>query len=97
MSQTPGVPDGFLVPPLWLQENDLTQDDLDKLKVWFLAAVEHGGPPRMLGERPARFRWWEWRPVQWWWYRQYKRADRRALRRECEQIRWRETWRPNGG
>ena len=22
--------------------------------------------------------WREWRIVQWWWYRQYKRADRRA-------------------
>lgn len=44
----------------------------------------------------GRFRWWEWRIVQWWWYRQYKRADRRAFRRECELIRRRAVWRPNG-
>jgi hypothetical protein len=37
-------------------------------------------------------RWWEWPVVQWWWYRQYKRADRRAFRRECDQIRWRAAW-----
>ncbi|MCO6011441.1 hypothetical protein NE236_41480 [Actinoallomurus purpureus] len=35
-------------------------------------------------------RWWEWPLVQWWWYRQYKRADRRALRRECAELRARE-------
>jgi hypothetical protein len=31
--------------------------------------------------------WWEWRIVQWYWYRQYKRADRRAFRQECQDIR----------
>lgn len=31
-------------------------------------------------------RWWEWPLVQSWWYRQYKRADRRAFERECEEI-----------
>jgi hypothetical protein len=37
-------------------------------------------------------RWWEWPIVQWWWYRQYKRADRRAFRHECDEIRWRAAW-----
>lgn len=91
---TPGKPDGWLVPPLWLQAHDLTQEDLDELKARFRAAVERGGPPIVL--REPRFRWWEWPIVQWWWYRQYKRADRRAFRRECDQIRWRMVWRPNG-
>jgi hypothetical protein len=94
MSQTPGSPDGWIVPPLWLQAHDLDQEALDELKARFLEAVERGGPPVVLSE--PRFRWWDWPAVQWWWYRQYKRADRRAFRRECEQIRWRGIWRPNG-
>ena len=95
MSQTPDSPDGWLVPPLWLQARDLTQEDIDELKARFLAAIERGGPPIVLRRRwPPR--WWEWRPVQWWWYRRYKRADRKAFRRECEHIRWRATWRPRG-
>lgn len=32
-------------------------------------------------------RWWDWPLVQWWWFRQYKRADRRALARETAEIR----------
>lgn len=32
-------------------------------------------------------RWWEWPLVQWWWYRQYKRDNRRALQRETAEIR----------
>ena len=96
MSQTPDSPDGWLVPPPWMEGRDLGQEELDELKARFLAAVERGGPPIVMPP-PMRFRWWEWPMVQWWWYRQYKRADRRAFRRECEQIRWRETWRPDGG
>jgi len=96
MSQTPDSPDGWLVPPLWLEENGLTREDVDELTARFLAAVERGGLPVALPSR-ERFRWWEWPAVQWWWYRQYKRADRRAFRRECEQIRWRGIWRPNDG
>jgi hypothetical protein len=37
--------------------------------------------------------WRNWRIVQWWYYRQYKRSDREAFRRECAQIRWRAVWR----
>jgi hypothetical protein len=88
---TPGEPDGWLVPPLWLQAHDLTPDELEEIKARFLAAVERGDPPKVL--REPRFRWWEWRIVQWWWYRQYKRADRQAFRRECAEIRWRAVWR----
>jgi hypothetical protein len=96
---TPDKPDGWLVPPLWLQAHDLTQEDLDELKARFLAAVERGDPPIVLNARIRWWewrpvQWWEWRPVQWWWYRQYKRADRRAFRRECDRIRWRGIWRP---
>jgi hypothetical protein len=35
---------------------------------------------------PRRFRWREWPIVQWWWWRQYKHADRKAFRRECDRI-----------
>ena len=35
--------------------------------------------------------WW-WPVAQRWYYRQYKRADRRAFRRECDVIRWRAAW-----
>ena len=31
--------------------------------------------------------WWQWPPVQAYWYRQYKRADRKAFLAECEEIR----------
>lgn len=35
--------------------------------------------------------WWEWRITQWWWYRQYKRADRKAFKRERQEKRqWNE-------
>jgi hypothetical protein len=30
--------------------------------------------------------WWEWPIAQWWWYRQYKRADRKAYAKECQDI-----------
>ena len=39
--------------------------------------------------------WWNWRIAQWWWYRQYKRADRKAFARECDLIRWRYAWTGN--
>lgn len=94
MSQTPDSPDGYLIPPLWLQAHGLTQEDIDELKARFLVAVEHGRLTPLA--TPRWRRWWEWRIVQWWWYRQYKRADRREFKRECEQIRWRGIWRPNG-
>lgn len=35
-------------------------------------------------------RWWDWPLVQWWWYRQYRRRDRKAFRRECDEIRARD-------
>ena len=95
---TPGdpPPDGWLIPPLWLQAHGLTPEDIEELKARWLAAVERGGPPVILSPDPPRWRrWWEWRIVPWWGYRQYKRADRKAFRRECEQIRWRGIWRPN--
>jgi len=91
---TPGEPDGWLIPPLWLEAHDLTQDDIEELKAQFAAAVECGGPPKVLPPDPPRWRrWWEWQIVQWWWYCRYKRADRRAFRRECAEIRWRAVWR----
>lgn len=31
--------------------------------------------------------WWDWEWVQAHWYRQFKRADRKAFRAECEEIR----------
>lgn len=100
MSQTQGSDDGWLVPPLWLEANGITQEELDELKVRFLAAIERGGPPVILTpcppDPPLWRRWWEWSAVQWWWYCQYKRADRRAFRRECRDISWREAWRPRG-
>jgi hypothetical protein len=98
MSQTPDSDSGgYLIPPLWLEENNLTQDDLDEFRAKFLAAIERGGSPVILPPDPPRLiRWWEWPAVQWWWYRQYKRADRRAFRRECAVIRWRSAWRPDG-
>lgn len=83
-------PDAWLVPPPWLADNDL---DLDQLRARFQAAVESGKPPLILPPDPPMWcRWWEWPLVQLWWYRQYKRADRRAFRRECELIRWRHAW-----
>jgi hypothetical protein len=95
MTTTPGdEPSGWLVPPLWLQAHDLSQEDLDELKARFLAACH--GPVVVLRDPPRWRRWWDWPAVQWWWHRQYKRADRRAFKRECEQIRWRGTWRPDG-
>jgi hypothetical protein len=92
MSQTPDSADGYLVPPLWLEENGITQEELDELKARFLAACH--GPIIVLTPRPPRWRWrwWEWLAALWWWYRQYKRADRREFKRECEQIRWRAVW-----
>jgi hypothetical protein len=63
MMTTPGdEPSGYLIPPLWLQAHDLTQEDVDELKARFLAAVERGGPPEIL--RPWPPRWWEWRLVE---------------------------------
>jgi len=38
--------------------------------------------------------WWNWRIVQWWWFRKYKRTDRRAFARECDTIRWRRVMSP---
>lgn len=35
----------------------------------------------------GQIEWWEWRVAQWWWWKQYRRRDRRAFRRECDEIR----------
>jgi hypothetical protein len=38
-----------------------------------------------------RIAWWEWPVVQCWYWRRYKRADRKAFARECAAIRWHHT------
>lgn len=91
MSHTLEPPDGWLVPPVWLAEHALTEEESEALKARWLEVVKRGAPPVLL--TPERFRWWDWPFVQWWWWRQYKRADRAAFRRECAAIRWRAAWR----
>ena len=57
--------------------NELTarlEDAENELADWRLARSKLG-------------RWWEWPLVQAWWYRQYRRRDRRAFERECAEIR----------
>jgi hypothetical protein len=90
-ADTPDPPDGWLVPPVWLETNSLTPEEFDALKARYLAAC-HGPVVVLPPDPPLWRRWWEWPAVQWWWYRQYKRADRRAFKRECRDIRWREAW-----
>jgi hypothetical protein len=36
--------------------------------------------------------YWNWSIYHWWTYRQYKRADRVAFRKECANIRWHAAW-----
>lgn len=37
--------------------------------------------------------YWNWCLYQWWIWRRYKRADRKAYARECAEIRRRAVWR----
>lgn len=39
--------------------------------------------------------WWTWPIVQWWYYRRFKHADRKAFARECAEIHWRYVWTGN--
>lgn len=57
----------------------------EQLRADILATYGIGQQPPSLRARLTN--WWEWPIVQWWWYRQYKRADRRAFAMECAQIR----------
>lgn len=50
---------------------------------WIVTDVP--SPRRLLALVPYE----NWRIVCWWWYRQYKRADRKAFRAECAAIRLR--------
>lgn len=66
MSQTRGSgerPDGHLVPPSWLEANGL---DLDELRARFLAAVERGGPPRILPPPSRDLSTVLWRRGRFW-------------------------------